>query len=38
VGFFPTSGRYDTRAVARAVIDAGADPWPPNVRATAILR
>jgi hypothetical protein len=28
VGFFPTSGRYDARAVARVVIDAGADPWP----------
>jgi putative RecB family exonuclease len=27
VGFFPTSGRYDARAVARVVIDAGADPW-----------
>ncbi len=28
VGFFPTSGRYDPKEVARAVADAGGDPWP----------
>jgi len=28
VGFFPTTGRYDAREVARVVADAGGDPWP----------
>ena len=28
VGFFPTSGRYDPQGVARAVAEAGGDPWP----------
>jgi RecB family exonuclease len=28
VGFFPTNGRYDARAVARVVAETGADPWP----------
>jgi hypothetical protein len=28
VGFFPTSGRYDARAVARVMAETGADPWP----------
>jgi hypothetical protein len=27
VGFFPTGGRYDARAVARVVVESGADPW-----------
>ena len=28
MGFFPTKGRYDARAVARTVGNAGGDPWP----------
>jgi RecB family exonuclease len=28
MGFFPTKGRYDARDVARAVGNAGGDPWP----------
>jgi hypothetical protein len=28
LGFFPTTGRYDAREVARVVADAGGDPWP----------
>jgi hypothetical protein len=28
VGFFPTSGRYDARDVARMLSDAGRDSWP----------
>jgi hypothetical protein len=28
MGFFPTSGRYDPREVARIMAEAGADPWP----------
>jgi putative RecB family exonuclease len=28
VGFFPTAGRYDARAVARVLVEWGADPWP----------
>jgi putative RecB family exonuclease len=28
MGFFATKGRYDARAVARAVGNAGGDPWP----------
>jgi RecB family exonuclease len=28
MGFFPTSGQYDPRDVARVMADAGEDPWP----------
>jgi hypothetical protein len=28
VGFFPTSGQYDPRDVARVMAEAGANPWP----------
>jgi hypothetical protein len=28
MGFFPTSGQYDPRHVARVMADAGEDPWP----------
>jgi RecB family exonuclease len=28
LGFFPTKGRYEAKAIYRAALDAGADPWP----------
>ena len=38
VGFFPTSGRYDPQDVARAVAEAGGDPWPLLAVDTRLLR
>jgi hypothetical protein len=28
LGFFPTKGRYEAKAIYRAALDAGANPWP----------